>query len=78
MPVPDKADIMLVTDAGKLIRINVKDIRIAGRSTMGVIVFRLDKNEKVVSATCIEAVEEDESETVDVVDGEVSNLQTEE
>ncbi len=78
MPVPDKADIMLVTDAGKLIRINVKDIRIAGRSTMGVIVFRLDKNEKVVSATCIEAVEEDESDAIDVVDGEVSNLQTEE
>ena len=59
MPVPDKADIMLVTDAGKLIRMKVSDIRIAGRSTMGVIVFRLDKNEKVVSATCIEAVEDD-------------------
>ena len=34
MPVPDDAHIMLVTDGGKLIRMKVSDIRIAGRSTM--------------------------------------------
>ena len=45
---------MLVTDGGKLIRMPVKDIRIAGRNTMGVIMFRLNDSEHVVSATCIE------------------------
>ena len=34
---------------GKLIRMPVKDIRIAGRNTMGVIMFRLNDSEHVVS-----------------------------
>jgi DNA gyrase subunit A len=62
MPVPHASHIMLVTDAGKLIRMRTDDIRIAGRSTMGVILFRLGKNEKVVSATCITDIGEDETE----------------
>ncbi len=62
MPVPDDAHIMLVTDGGKLIRMKVSDIRIAGRSTMGVILFRLDNDEKVVSATCITDVDDDTPE----------------
>lgn len=62
MPVPDDAHIMLVTDGGKLIRMKVSDIRIAGRSTMGVILFRLDKDEKVVSATCITDVDDETPE----------------
>ena len=62
MPVPDDAHLMMVTDGGKLIRMRVSDIKIAGRSTMGVILFRLDKEEKVVSATCITDVDDDVSE----------------
>ena len=62
-PVSDKAQIMLVTDAGKLIRSPVKDIRIAGRNTMGVILFRLNDAEHVVSATCIGDF--DDEETID-------------
>lgn len=60
MPVKAEDHLMLVTDAGKLIRMKVSDIRIAGRSTMGVILFRLDKNEKVVSATCVSDIGEEE------------------
>ncbi len=41
--------IMLVTDAGKLIRTGVSGIRIAGRSTQGVIVFDTAEDERVVS-----------------------------
>ena len=41
--------IMLVTDGGKLIRTPVADIRIAGRSTRGVTVFRIAEKERVVS-----------------------------
>lgn len=62
MPVPAGSHIMLVTDGGKLIRMRTDDIRIAGRSTMGVILFRLDKNEKVVSATCITDIGDDTAE----------------
>jgi len=40
---------MMITDAGKLIRIPVGDIRIAGRATQGVTLFDTADNEKVVS-----------------------------
>ena len=40
---------MLVTDGGQLIRCPVDGIRIAGRSTQGVIVFNTAEDEKVVS-----------------------------
>jgi DNA gyrase subunit A len=40
---------MLVTDGGKLIRCPVDDIRVAGRNTQGVTLFRLNKGERVVS-----------------------------
>ena len=46
----EEADqIMLVTDKGQLIRCPVEDIRIAGRSTQGVIVFDTAEDEHVVS-----------------------------
>jgi DNA gyrase subunit A len=48
-PVEDEDQIMLVTDGGKLIRTRVGGIRIAGRSTQGVIVFDTADDERVVS-----------------------------
>jgi DNA gyrase subunit A len=48
-PVEEGDQVMLVTDAGKLIRTPVAGIRIAGRSTQGVIVLDTAENEKVVS-----------------------------
>jgi DNA gyrase subunit A len=48
-PVEDGDQIMLVTDKGQLIRCPVEDIRIAGRSTQGVIVFDTAADEHVVS-----------------------------
>ena len=59
-PVTDTAHVLLVTDAGKLIRMPIKDVRIAGRNTMGVIMFRLNDAEHVVSATCIEEYDDEE------------------
>ena len=41
--------LMLLTDAGKLIRIHVSGIRIAGRNTQGVTLFKTDDSERVVS-----------------------------
>ena len=48
-PVEDSDQIMLVTDGGQLIRCPVDGIRIAGRSTQGVIVFSTAEGEKVAS-----------------------------
>jgi DNA gyrase subunit A len=48
-PVEDADQIMLVTDAGQLIRCPVEGIRVAGRSTQGVIVFDTAEDEHVVS-----------------------------
>ena len=59
-PVEDSDQIMLVTDAGKLIRTPVKDIRVAGRATQGVIVFKTAEGERVVSAERISDVDEDD------------------
>jgi DNA gyrase subunit A len=52
-PVTDDQDIIMVTDGGKIIRTPVRDVRIAGRSTAGVTLFRTAENEKVVSAISI-------------------------
>ncbi|MEJ1159385.1 DNA gyrase subunit A [Prosthecomicrobium sp. N25] len=58
-PIDHGDQIMLVTDAGQLIRCPVEGIRIAGRSTQGVIVFNTAADEKVVS---VERVREDEDD----------------
>ncbi len=48
-PVEHGDQIMLVTDGGQLIRCPVEGIRVAGRSTQGVIVFDTAEDEHVVS-----------------------------
>jgi DNA gyrase subunit A len=52
-PVEDGDQIMLVTNGGQLIRTRVEGIRIAGRSTQGVIVFDTAEDERVVSVECL-------------------------
>ena len=61
-PVKDNHQIMMVTDGGKLIRMPVEDIRIAGRKTQGVILFRTAENENVVSVTWLDTDDDDDSE----------------
>jgi DNA gyrase subunit A len=53
-PVGDADQIMLITNAGQTIRVPVDGIRIAGRSTQGVIVFDTADGERVVSVEHIE------------------------
>jgi DNA gyrase subunit A len=48
-PISQSDHIMLVTDSGQLIRCPVDDIRIAGRNTRGVRVFRLPDEARVAS-----------------------------
>jgi DNA gyrase subunit A len=58
-PVEETDQIMLVTDGGQLIRCPVNGIRIAGRSTQGVIVFATAEGERVVS---VERISEESDE----------------
>jgi len=59
--VPGQA-LMLVTDQGKMIRTTVGDVRITGRNTQGVTIFRVADNEHVVSVAKIDESEEEEIE----------------
>jgi DNA gyrase subunit A len=61
-PVDATDQVVLVTDAGKLIRCPVDDVRIAGRATRGVRLFDVADDERVVSVARL-ADEGDESET---------------
>src|SRR5437764_8033608 len=59
--------LMLVTDQGKMIRTTVGAIRIAGRNTMGVTIFRVADGEHVVS---VAKIEESDDEGIEVEGGE--------
>jgi DNA gyrase subunit A len=48
-PVRPGDDVMLVTDAGRLIRVPADQVRITGRAAMGVTLLRLDGGEHVTS-----------------------------
>ncbi|AMW35219.1 DNA gyrase subunit A [Haematospirillum jordaniae] len=48
-PIGTDDQIMLISDGGQLIRMPVHDVRIAGRKTQGVTLFRTAAEEKVVS-----------------------------
>tara|TARA_Y100001970_G_scaffold231575_1_gene287902 strand:+ start:521 stop:3091 length:2571 start_codon:yes stop_codon:yes gene_type:complete len=53
-PISAEDEIIISTDKGKVIRTNVKEIRIAGRNTQGVRIIKLSNTEKVVSAIKID------------------------
>ncbi len=61
-PAHQGEQLMLVTDQGKMIRTTVGDIRIMGRNTQGVTIFRVAEGEHVVSVAKIEEAEEEEIE----------------
>jgi len=54
-------DIMLISDAGVVIRMSVGEISLIGRSTQGVRVMRVAGDTKVVCVAKIVESEEDES-----------------
>ncbi len=68
-PAHDEAQIMLVTDQAKMIRMKVSDMRVIGRNTAGVRLFDVADKEQVVSAALIEA--DDDGDDTDVIDDAV-------
>ena len=60
----DETDqIMLITDAGTLVRTRVSEVSIVGRNTQGVMLIRTADNEKVVGLQRIAETEDEESES---------------
>ena len=62
IPVIDDEEVILVTNTGKLIRLPVNGIRIAGRVTQGVTLLNTEKSERVVSVTVVNKSMIDEDE----------------
>jgi len=63
-PVEDESEIMIITQQGKLIRLEAADIRKTGRSAQGVRLIKTDAGDKVTSASLVEAAAEEETEGV--------------
>ncbi|MEY2700993.1 MAG: gyrase, subunit, partial [Pseudomonadota bacterium] len=68
--VDEQDDIMLITDAGTLVRTRVNEIRVMGRNTQGVTVIRLSADERVVGVDRIpylaDAEADDDAEQDDI------------
>ncbi|MGD2134465.1 MAG: DNA gyrase C-terminal beta-propeller domain-containing protein, partial [Maricaulaceae bacterium] len=61
-PVEDGDEILIVTNGGQLIRSPIANVRIAGRSTRGVTLIRLNEGERVVSVDRVAEAGEDEGD----------------
>jgi len=71
-------DLMLITVHGILIRMDVNDISVTGRSTQGVKLIRLGENETVATVAKVEKDPDAETvEVVEVIEGEESSEITE-
>jgi len=59
-PVAETDQVVLVSDGGQLIRSGVHDVRITGRRSRGVTIFRVAEDERVVSVARFAEPEEDD------------------
>ncbi len=71
-PAHNGEQLMLVTDQAKLIRTTVGSVRVTGRNTQGVILFRVADDEHVVSAARIEESEDEAEAVIDETAREVA------
>ena len=55
--VNENDQIILVTDKGQIIRVNIDQIRIAGRSTRGVRIFKIPDIDSIVSVSRIQELD---------------------
>ncbi|MBP2302566.1 DNA gyrase subunit A [Azospirillum picis] len=61
-PVEANHQVMMVTNGGQVIRMPLHDVRVAGRKTLGVTLFRVGADERVVS---VATIAEEDGETGD-------------
>ena len=60
-PVDEESEIMIITQQGKLIRIEADSIRKTGRSASGVRLIKTDGGDRVTSASLVEPSAEEET-----------------
>lgn len=75
-PAHNGQQLMLVTDQAKLIRTTVGSIRVAGRNTQGITIFRVGANEHVVSAAKIDEDETPENDAETIIAEEAAVVST--
>ncbi len=63
MNVKENSEVMIITQQGKIIRLEANSIREAGRSTQGVRLLKLEEGDRIAAATLIPE-EEEEGQTV--------------
>ncbi|EEF61018.1 DNA gyrase subunit A [Pedosphaera parvula] len=68
LTVRDNDEIMLITEAGQMVRISVKDIREAGRNTQGVKLINLEAGDKLQAISPVISEEKEEAETGDAIE----------
>ncbi|HEV2531685.1 DNA gyrase subunit A [Phenylobacterium sp.] len=67
-PVDEGDQLLLVSDQGQLIRVPVNQVRLAGRNTQGVIIFRKHEDEHVVSVERLPDQGEDDGDVDDLTE----------
>ena len=77
--VMNEDQLMLVTDAGKIIRIRVDggegdQIRVAGRKTQGVRLFEIAAEERIMSVAIIKDADDEEEDDDAMVEGDASDV----
>ncbi len=60
LEVSDQDQLMVSTDTGRIIRFDAKEIRVQGRNTQGVRLFRVDEGERISSVAIIADAAEEE------------------
>jgi DNA gyrase subunit A len=63
--VSDMDDLMIITQAGNILRSPVSDLRVMGRATQGVRLINLKDNDSIASVACVFVNEEDRSNDQD-------------
>ncbi|MFA6283501.1 MAG: DNA gyrase C-terminal beta-propeller domain-containing protein, partial [Desulfurivibrionaceae bacterium] len=69
MQVTDEDELMMITNGGKIIRMPMRDLRVIGRNTQGVRLFKLDEGEKVVAVDRMAEIISEDEEGEDVEGG---------
>ena len=70
LQVTDEDELMMITNSGKIIRISMRDLRVIGRNTQGVRLFKLDEGEKVMAVDRMAEIISEDEEGEDVESGE--------
>lgn len=71
--IDETKELMLISDGGTLVRTRASEVAQTGRNAQGVRLIRLGDDETLVGVEAIDAVEEDEIETVVSVESAIAN-----